>query len=300
LLIAAACVAPRTSLAPRRDALALVQELSGLLRSDSVAASIPQAERARLASQLAPARESVVRDGMTGGTYSDWMNKLDPALDRALTQFYPSLGTGGDSRQKLVVLTYDDSARLVSHELLDLEAARKAEPPVEGIEVVEQRFISKHMGGRSPYQVLIHQERPRLNAEVLVRIKRGPVQTLSARPRPVAADSEPDVPPQLQFGRRVDSIARAEFPEAFRPSEDAYVVAVQFSEKGEVIRKDAKHFPVAQVFDTIPGGRNMGYRASGYLMDLVRGQPRTWGKSGTTFYSGTPHSVFVWGVAAEW
>ncbi len=299
-LLVVGCVAPRTSLAPRRDALSMVQELSGLLRSDSVVATIPQADRDALAARLSPPKDSTTDYGVAKRTTDEWETLLVPSIDSAIAQFYPELATRTDRTQKLVILNYTDEGRLATHEVMNLADARNAKPPIEDLDIVAPDFLSRH-SHRGTHQVVIHHERPKLHADVLVRVKRGPVRRVSVPPRPAHDEIDTDsAPPALQFSRRVDSLARADYPVAFQPHEDAYVVAVLFRKNGEVVGKTGKQFPVAQVFDTIPGGRNLGARDSGYLMSLMNLGDQQLGSSGMSFTSTRPHTVFVWGMIAEW
>jgi hypothetical protein len=61
-----------------------------------------------------------------------------------------------------------------------------------------------------------------------------------------------NIPPQLQFARRVDSLARVDYPEAYTKLPEGLAVLVIFDPDGRVIRSTSQYMPIAQLFEKIP------------------------------------------------
>jgi beta-lactamase regulating signal transducer with metallopeptidase domain len=302
VLVIAGCVASRTPVAPQRDAVTLARELSELLRSDAVVASIPLSDRERLATRLTPASDSIDDHGVARRSYTEWKALLVPSVDSVLTRFYPALNAITGKTRMLVILTYTYEGRLEGHEIMDVEDALSRKPEIEGIdgmEIVRPKYISR-LSSTDTYQLVIHERRPKLHAEVLIRIRRGPVR-MTAVPRMPSAGADADAAdavPALQFSRRADSLARADFPAAFQPhAGHAYVVGALFSAEGKILNKNGRQLPVAQVYDTIPGGPNLGARDVKYLLNLLGfGAIPQLSKAGSDYSSNVPHTVIIWGL----
>lgn len=298
VLLVAGCVAPRTAFAPSRDAAALVRDLTGLLQSDAVAASIPQADRERLASRLVPPADD--DDGVARRTGDEWEAMLEPSLDDALRQFFPVLFTRKDTARKLVILSYDSAGRLVDHEMLDMpDMTKRNTPPIEGLDVL---FFVDRFSTQGKFQWIGHRERASLHTSVLLRAERHAVKATPAAPTIEAFGgmSGSGIAPELQFTRRVDSIARADYPEAFRPHEDAYVVVGLFRQNGEFVRSKARRLPLGEVFDVVPGATMFAMRNSTYVMRLMElGELPQLAGEGSSVMREAPNTAFIWAAFKE-
>ena len=319
LLVAVACWAPRPEVAPRARIAALVSELSSLLAKDSAQHSLTVTERADAARTLASARAGVLRgpDAKDSTQHSlsatesadaarthalarasvlrvtaedpAWERALIPLADDALKSLYPQLFTRRDTAHVMVVLTYDSNGRLRGHYLRPMPRWPQYEAPDFSNVQIEWFGVK---------------QRPELHTMlVLVREK----WDVSAEPRVSAyggrsgpADSR-NVPPSRQYGHRVDSLARADFPEAFGGRFDAMVVAVLFSPDGQVVRSFTKRFAVDEIFDIVPGTADqpLAMRSSTYLLSRMIGTPLPkLTSSGSQTMRDAPQTIFVFGELA--
>lgn len=303
VLVAAGCVAPRTQVAPQIRALTLVRELTDLLGTDSIARSLPSVDRMKLVAKLERNAgggvplpgESLSAPGVYRRTSAEWERMLDPQPDTALRTFYPGLYARRDTAQQLVVLTYDAQARLKRHEtrpMPDLQTIMKPNSGLKALLVLD-RFAAE------PIQWAAHRERPSLHATLLLQAERGDTTPSARRTRSFGGNASSPVAPALQFSRRVDSLARVDFPVAFEPRENAFVVAVLFDAQGNVVRKNASPFPVSAVFDTIPGTSELGMRDSRYILGLMKMASAQFAGAGATSNSNAPHAAFIWGYVHE-
>lgn len=315
------CVAPRTQIAPQIRARELVRELNALLSSDSIVRSVPTLDRAQLATKLGtgipnavredrtPAREYAISDSertsrlaqldealdearrtllQTIAPRKERNRTLDPPVDLVLHLLHPELFTRSDTSAKLVTLIYRAEGTIKASSIRPMP-----------------RWKSFTATDFSNVQVQSFELRRRsdIHATIAIVVERGddmlPHETNLASGGLRPADSE-NVPPQFQFSRRVDSLARASLPSAFEPRDNAIVVAVWFKRDGTLSMESIKEFPLGTVFDIPPGasaGGRLQMRSSAYLLGLMTAQMHGFPdvlSSGASVTRDAPHAVFLW------
>jgi beta-lactamase regulating signal transducer with metallopeptidase domain len=330
LLVVAACRAPRPDVAPQARIAALVIELDALLASDSASRGLSVGERTQAARTLALARAAELRTaggdssasaaarlmssaaaGVTGSARNDsiwlklaregmlhpnstdpnaWEALLTPRVDDALKQYYPQLYSRSDTAALMVVLTYDAAGKLKGHRLrANPHWPQYGAPDFSNVQI--ERFGMRDLPGLHARLVLVL-ERWSIDSEPPNSAYGG---------RNASAESD-NVPPAKQFTHRVDSIAHADFPDAFMNRGDAIVVAVLFEPDGRVVRTGRKAFPLGEAFDVVPGAPDapMAMRNSSYLLSKMFGSsiPRL-ASSGSQNMREAPHVIFVYGEVAR-
>ena len=252
----------------------------------------------RTAADLALVNDSVVKRSallqaqLLGNLAGSWQREealLVPRLDDALRQYYPELYSRTDTAAKMVLLTYDSQGHLKGHSIRDDPHWRTNQAP-------DYSSVQIQWFGMNP--------RPAIHTTLVSVVERGdgvlPHETNMAYGGDKPADSK-NVPPELQFGRRVDSLARVDYPEAYSRRDGAVVILVLFKADGSVARKHAELVPFGAAFDSstsaATGIRRM--RPTNALLDLVHVNARTMASSGATMMPDAPRAIFVWGVAAH-
>ena len=283
-LVLAACWAPHPEVAPQARVAALVSELNSLLASDSTQRSLSLAARAEAMRTIAVARAMQLHPAVIDPY--EWELALVPHPDVALAQLYPQLGTRTDTAELMVVLTYDLNGKLKGHELrAHPNWAYYQAPDFSRVQI--ERFAMRDIPGRHASLVLVLEKWP-IDSEPLISAYGG---------RNAPAESA-NVSPAQQFGHRVDSIAHADFPQAFQKRDDAIVVAVLFGADGKILRTTQKTFALGEVFDVDRGNPNasLTMRNSGYLLMRTVGSPvPKLARSGSQTMADAPHAVFIYG-----
>ena len=287
MLIVAACWAPRPVVAPRARLVALVSEINSLLARDSNEHFLTVAERAAAARTLARS-DTLVVPGAPDSTLL-WESKLVPKMDDALRLVFPQLFTRTDTTEMMALLTYDYTGKLKGHSIRPMPRWRAyGAPDFSNVQI-------KLFGMR---------DRPELHATLVYIVEKWDVANEPARSAygglhgPAVSKN---VPAAKQYGHRVDSLARVNYPEAYGPRDDAIVVTVLFDVRGRIVRSLAKRFPVDQVFDVIPGVTNaaLSTRSSSYLLSRTLGAevPKLT-QSGSQTMRDAPEAIFVFGELA--
>ena len=286
-LIMAACWAPHPQVTPRTRIVTLVNELNGLLANDSSERSIPVAERAVAAQAIASGRSSALHP--VSDPPVAWETALIPRIDDVLKRVYPQLYTRTDTAHMMIVLNYDVKGRLRAHSMR----------PMPSWPEFRAKDFSNVQISRFGMREL-----PSLHATLVLILEKWDVEmepSPSAYGGRNAPSSSANVPPSRQYGHRVDSIARAEYPDAFEAHDDAIVVAVLFDADAKVLRTVRQRFAVADVFDAVSGSTNepMEMRNSRYLLSRMVGTPLPkLTRSGSQTMADAPRTVFVYGVLA--
>ena len=283
-LVLAACWTPRPTIAPQARVAALVSELNSLLASDSTRRSLSLAEQVEARRTVAAARAMQLHRAAVDPY--EWERALAPSADVALKQLYPQLYTRTDTTELMVVLTYDMNGKLKGHELR-AQPSWGAYQATDFSRVQIQWFAMRDIPGRHASLVLVLEKWP-IDSE-------PPNSAYGGRNAPAHSAN---VSPAQQFGHRVDSIAHADFPQAFQKRDDAIVVAVLFGADGTILRTTQKTFALGEVFDVDPGNPNapLTMRSSSYLLMRTMGSevPQL-SRSGSQTMSEAPHAVFIYG-----
>jgi beta-lactamase regulating signal transducer with metallopeptidase domain len=287
LLVAVACWAPRPEVAPRARIVSLVAELNSLLTKDSSQHFLTATERANAVRAVSSSGTVVVPAALD--SVPEWKEALRPRLGDAVKKVFPQLYTRTDTSHVLVTLTYDYTGKLKGHTLRPMPNWREYRAP-DFSSVQIKRFGMEEL--------------PDIHATLVYVLEKWDI---SAEPSVTAygglhgpAESK-NVPPTRQYGHRVDSLARVDFPEAFTARDDAIVVTVLFGANGEIVRSFAKHFTVDEVFDVVPGtaDRPLAMRSSTYLLSRTIGTPFPKLTSfGSQTMKDAPQTIFVFGELA--
>ena len=314
LLVVAACRAPHPSVAPRERALLLAHELRALLQSDTGAVVLPTAERERLSQALqsttAPRQpdalaraESLSRASISRrdrlAEASRIVEQEHTARDSALAKsaaaaielHYPELFNRRDTIAMDVVLIFAPGGALKSHSMKP-RGNRKTYSP--------QDFSTVQV------ELMRLWPRPELNANVVIVLE-AERQLGTTSPRSAGGaltgtlSTTRPANGAMEFGRRVDSLARADFPEAFEKRDDAMVVAVVFDPDLRIVRKARKRFVVDEVFDVVPGSADQPHamRNSGYLLSRMFGALPNLANSGSHTNADAPKTIFAYALLLE-
>lgn len=113
----------------------------------------------------------------------------------------------------------------------------------------------------------------------------------------LASAPRDDESPSHQFGARVDSLSRVDYPEAFKPRDDAFVVIVVFDADRRIMNKVGRRLPLNVAFDVLPGApptilatRNVDYLLSRFFQSPL---PARF-SSGTQTGHWAPHAILAY------
>ncbi|MDB4909114.1 MAG: peptidase BlaR1 [Gemmatimonadetes bacterium] len=127
--------------------------------------------------------------------------------------------------------------------------------------------------------------------------------TMGATSRPVSRSAKEASSPYEGMGMRVDSIARADFPEAYRPMEDGMIIGVIFNPDFTVKSKFAKHVALSAIFrpnSSYPGQLESTIHDGLALLSLASdGKLPKLLMAASQVMRAAPHAILAMGVAEK-
>lgn len=236
-LVSVACWTPRAHLTPRHSI--------GLLVAGDRSAEIPS-ERERALETSAHLR---------------WEEELEPRIDVAIAQVFPEIHGKREKSPRMLTLTYDYVGRLRAHSIGPMfEVETYHAPDFSNVQI--QIFAMRTIDSLHATAAIVREKwnvdgEPRVSA---YGGRRGPAHSRN-------------VPAHRQFARRVDSLARVDFSDAYLGRDGGMAVLVVFDQQGRVLRTFSRRMPIDELFERLPrmpfGGQQSVQAASRILARLL-------------------------------